>query len=93
MYIDGSIALRHAVLTDVPAIADLVTQLGYPTSAANMDGRLRRLLALSHHTTVIAEGSGQIVGMAGGCVEYTFDLNGTYGRVTALVVDAKWRRR
>jgi len=93
VYVDGSVSLRRAVLTDVPAIADLVTQLGYPTSAADMDARLRRLLALSHHTVVVAEGSGQIVGMAGGSVEYAFDLNGSYGRITALVVDAKWRGR
>jgi GNAT superfamily N-acetyltransferase len=92
VYVDGSIVLRHAVLADVPAIAGLVTQLGYPTSAADMDARLQRLLALPHHTVVVAEGSGRIAGMAGGCVEYAFDLNAPYGRVTALVVDERWRR-
>jgi gamma-glutamylcyclotransferase (GGCT)/AIG2-like uncharacterized protein YtfP len=70
VYVDGSIALRHAVLADVPAIAGLVTQLGYPTAAAVMEPRLRRMLSLSHHAIVVAESSGEVVGVAGAGVDH-----------------------
>ena len=90
VYVDGSIALRHAVLADVPAIADLVTQLGYPTAAAVMEPRLRRMLSLPHHVIVVAETSGEVVGIAGACVDHGVEQD-TYGRITALAVDAKWR--
>ncbi len=92
VYVDGSIALRHAVLADVPAIADLVTQLGYPTVAAVMEPRLRRMLSLAHHAIVVAESSGEVVGVAGACVDHGVELD-AYGRITALAVDAKWRGR
>jgi GNAT superfamily N-acetyltransferase len=92
VYVDGSIALRRAVLADIPAIADLVTQLGYPTGADVMESRLRRMLSLSHHTVVVAEGSGEVVGVAGACVDHGVELD-AYGRITALAVDAKRRGR
>jgi len=92
VYVDGSISLRHAALADVPAIAGLVTQLGYPTAAAIMEPRLKRMLALSHHAIVVAECSGEVVGVAGACVDHGVELD-AYGRITALAVDEKWRGR
>jgi len=92
VYVDGSVSLRHAVLGDVPAIAGLVTQLGYPTAAAAMQPRLKRMLTLSHHAIVVAECSGEVVGVAGACVDHGVELD-AYGRITALAVDEKWRGR
>jgi GNAT superfamily N-acetyltransferase len=90
LYVDGSVAIRDAVASDAHAIAQLVTQLGYPTAVTLMEPRLRRMLALSHHRIVVAESSGAVIGVAGACVDHGVELD-TYGRITALAVDEKWR--
>jgi GNAT superfamily N-acetyltransferase/gamma-glutamylcyclotransferase (GGCT)/AIG2-like uncharacterized protein YtfP len=92
VYIDGSLTVRAAVPADAPAIAGLVTQLGYPTEEGAMEPRLKRMLSQSHHALVVAESSGDVVGVAGACVDYGVELE-AYGRITALAVDAKWRGR
>jgi GNAT superfamily N-acetyltransferase len=91
VYVSGSIAVRDAMMADGPAIADLVTQLGYPTTAGEMEPRLARMLSLPHHRIVVADGSSGVVGLAGACVDHGIEIE-TYGRITALAVDAKWRR-
>jgi GNAT superfamily N-acetyltransferase len=90
VYVDSSIVLRDAVPADASAIAALVTQLGYTTAAAVMEPRLRRVLSLSHHRIIVAESSGSVIGVAGACVDHGVELD-TYGRITALAVDEKWR--
>ena len=91
VYVDSSIVLRDAVPADASAIAALVTQLGYTTTAAVMEPRLRRMLSLSHHRIIVAESSGAVIGVAGACVDHGVEVD-TYGRLTALAVDEKWRR-
>jgi GNAT superfamily N-acetyltransferase len=90
IYVDRSIGIRDAVAADAAAIAGLVTQLGYPTSAALMEPRLKRVLLLSHHRIVVAESAGSVIGVAGACVDHGVELD-TYGRITALAVDERWR--
>lgn len=83
--------LRVATLSDSPALAELVTQLGYPTSEAEMQERLEHLLPHPEHSMVVAETSGGVVGLVGGQVGPALELDGVYGRITGLVVDARWR--
>ena len=90
VYVAGSIVVREADVADGPAIAALVTQLGYPVTAAQMEPRLRHMLSLPHHRIFVAESSGGVVGVAGACVDHGIEVE-TYGRLTALVVDATWR--
>jgi GNAT superfamily N-acetyltransferase len=90
VYVDGSVAIRDAVASDAHAVANLVTQLGYPTAVTLMESRLRRMVTLSHHRIVVAESAGAVVGVAGACVDHGVELD-TYGRITALAVDEKWR--
>ena len=92
VYLDRAMTLRGAVLADAHAIAGLMTQLGYPTPPAAMEPRLRRMLSLGHHAVVVAESAGEVVGVAGACVDHGVEQD-TYGRITALAVDEKWRRR
>lgn len=90
IYVDKAIGVREAVAGDAAAIAGLVTQLGYPTAAASMEPRLRRMLSLSHHRIVIAESAGVVIGVVGACVDHGVEIE-TYGRITALAVDERWR--
>lgn len=87
------ITLRAARMGDSIAIARLVTQLGYPTTPAEMEGRLKRLLSHPEYTTVVAETSNEVVGMVGAYVGHALEFDSRYGRLTGLIVDASWRRR
>jgi GNAT superfamily N-acetyltransferase len=84
---------RLATPSDATAIAALVTQLGYPTAGPEMQGRLARLLSHPEHTMVVAQSAGEVVGMASAEVGHALESDGTYGRITALVVDERWRGR
>ena len=86
-------SIREAKLTDAPTIARLVTQLGYPTSSIQMEKRLQILLAHSDYITLVAEVSGSVVGLVGVYLGHAIEFSTTYGRLTGLVVDEKWRGR
>jgi GNAT superfamily N-acetyltransferase len=85
--------LRSARASDAPAVAALVTQLGYPTAAAEMRGRLERLLAHPEHSMVVAEAEGEVVGLVAAQLGYALEFDGVYCRINGLVVDAQWRGR
>ncbi len=85
--------IRAVELTDAPEIATLVTQLGYPTSAAEMEGRLKVLLSQANYTIYVATIEDSVVGMVGAYLGYALEYDGPYGRLTGLVVDEKWRGR
>lgn len=59
----GSIAVRRAVREDAPVLAELSSQLGYPTSEAESAERLRTLLRSADHAVFVAcSPSGAVVG-------------------------------
>ena len=88
-----SFLLRSAQPSDAPAVAALVTQLGYPTAPAEMRGRLERLLAHPEHSMVVAEAEGEVVGLVAAQLGYALEFDGVYCRINGLVVDAQWRGR
>ena len=89
----NGLTVRPARLSDSPAVADLVTELGYPTTPARMQQRLTRLLADPEYVTLVAETSGVMVGLVGAYVGLALELDSTSARLTGLVVDARWRGR
>lgn len=58
-----------------------------------MTERLRQLSARSEYITLVAEVSGEVVGMVGACLGPALEFDGTYGRLTGLIVDESWRGR
>jgi GNAT superfamily N-acetyltransferase len=86
-----SFYLRKAVLDDAGAIAALMIQLGYPTSTADMQGRLTPILEEPKQITLVAEIQGAIVGMVGAGVGHYYERNGSYGRIFTIVVDEAHR--
>ena len=85
--------IRSAVLADSPALARLTTQLGYETSADEMEERLLVILPHPDYLTCVAELEERVVGIVGVGVGRYYEKNGAYGRLLALVVDEAWRGR
>ena len=85
--------IREAEAGDAPAISSLFSQLGYPASPQEMAGRIETLSSMDEYITYVAEAQGDVVGLVGAYTGYSLEFNGMYGRLTALVVDEKWRGR
>lgn len=81
--------VREATLDDAAALADLVTQLGYPSRSEEMVTRLTTL-----HTAdsglLVAEVGGAVLGVVHVQRLATLVLDDA-AEIGALVVDAKWR--
>jgi GNAT superfamily N-acetyltransferase len=87
-----SIGIRPAEARDAEAVARLVTQLGYPTTTADMQDRLRVLLSHPDYHVVVAERNGAVAGIAGAHVGRALESDGVHGRVIALAVDEGCKR-
>jgi GNAT superfamily N-acetyltransferase len=81
--------VRVARPTDAAALADLSTQLGYPSSEAQVRARLR-LLDDPERTLLVAESGGQVAGFIDVHVQRTVEED-PYGEVGGLAV-AQGRR-
>jgi GNAT superfamily N-acetyltransferase len=86
-----AITFRSAGVADSASIADLVTQLGYPTTAAEMEQRLRRMLAHPDYVMIVAESSGELIALVGAYIGLAIEFDEPYGRLTGLVVRDRWR--
>ncbi|MBW4542314.1 MAG: GNAT family N-acetyltransferase [Myxacorys chilensis ATA2-1-KO14] len=87
------VEIRNACLDDSPAIACLMSQLGYLTFPDEMKERLVAILVDPSYMTFVAEYQKEVVGVIGVGVGRYYEKNGTYGRLLALAVDEKWRSR
>lgn len=83
--------IRNVLLSDSTSVAGLMTQLGYPTSADEMNERLTRILPAKHRAAYVAELGGTVAGFIAMDVNPYFEKNGLYGRILALVVDDRFR--
>jgi GNAT superfamily N-acetyltransferase len=89
---DG-VTLRSADVSDSIAIAALMTELGYPSKAPDIQRRLTRLLAHADYTAVVAESKGEVVGLIIVHLEHGLEYDAVDGRIMGLVVDDRWRGR
>jgi sarcosine oxidase gamma subunit len=71
----GSVIIRTAEERDTAALARLMTQLGYPTSPAEMGERLEAILRSPGYYTVVAEAEEEVIGMAGVIVGRYYERN------------------
>jgi GNAT superfamily N-acetyltransferase len=85
------VALRPAAVADAAAVADMMSELGYPTAAAPMEARLLRLLDHPDYHTMVAEADGRVVGLIGLGQGWFYEKDGSYARVLALVVEGARR--
>lgn len=87
------VTIRNAGLSDSTAIAALMTQLGYPSTPAEIDTRLTRMLAHPDYTAVVAEDGSDVVGLVLAHLEHGLEYDAIYGRIMGLVIDERWRGR
>jgi GNAT superfamily N-acetyltransferase len=81
------VVIRTATADDVPAMAELATHLGYPTTVEDMRGRLERIAARDDYETYVAERDGRVVGFAGVMHGLSYVYDPPYARLLALVVE------
>ena len=85
--------IRPASGSDAVAIADLVTQLGYPTSPAQMTKRMERIAADTEYATLVATHGGRVVGFVGLRLAVTYESDEPFGEIRAMAVAAGFRRK
>jgi GNAT superfamily N-acetyltransferase len=88
---DSGPLIRDAWPVDAPVVAELLAELGYPTDAATVAGRLERL-AIVGDRVLVAEVDGEVAGLAHLQVTPAIEHDRPVARVGALVV-AESRRR
>ena len=87
------VTIRLAALRDADAIAPLLGQLGYPTTADELSERVERLADRSDGEVLVAELDGEVVGLAAYQLIDVIERPDPQCRITALVVDDRYRRR
>ncbi len=81
-----SLSIRKAETCDACPLAALMCQLGYPTREDEMAVRLRDILPRNDYLAAVAVLGGQVVGVVAAMMGVYIEMNGRYGRVTALSV-------
>src|SRR5438132_10690857 len=90
---DIDVMIRVEEAADFEALADLMTQLGYETRAAEMQMRMEAIRADKHYATFVAVSKGKVCGMIGTFMCYTYEHNSPSARILALVVSEEMRGR
>jgi len=85
--------IRDVKMTDAPALAALMCELGYETTPAEMRRRLKPILCDVRYRTLLAELDGKVCWMIGTFVHPSYEHNDPSGRILALVTLNTVRRR
>jgi ribosomal protein S18 acetylase RimI-like enzyme len=86
-----ALTIRDAKLSDAPALAALMCELGYETSSAEMSRRLKSILSDPRYGTFVAEIDNEIRGMIGTLTHASHEHNDLSGKIIALMVSRKHR--
>jgi GNAT superfamily N-acetyltransferase len=87
------VTIRVAGQRDTEAITPLLGQLGYPVSALELGERLERLTDHPDAEVLVAELDGEVVGIGAYQLIDLLERADPQCRITALVVDDRYRRR
>jgi ribosomal protein S18 acetylase RimI-like enzyme len=87
-----ALTIRDAKLSDAPALAALMCELGYETSNAEMSRRLKSILSDPRYGTFVAEIDNEIRGMIGTLTHASHEHDDLSGKIIALVVSRKYRQ-
>jgi GNAT superfamily N-acetyltransferase len=87
------LTIREATVADAPRLAELAGQLGYPSTAAQIEKRLRAIEAEGQHAVFVAEHSGGEVGGVLDVLVWNSVESESHAEIAALVVDEDSRHR
>lgn len=87
------LTIRDAELSDAAALAALMGELGYETTAVEMSARFETILFDARYRTLVAILDNQLCGMIGTVAQPSHEHNDLSGRIVALVVSKLMRRR
>jgi hypothetical protein len=82
-----SLTIRDAKLSDAPALAALMCELGYETTSAEMSQRLKSILIDPHYGTFVAEINNEIRGMIGTLTHASHEHNDLSRKITLVLKD------
>ena len=82
-----ALTIRPAVANDAPALAQMLDQLGYPTDASEIPGRLERMRERPGTTVFVAEQRDKPVGVVTVHLFPALHTSEPVAWLTALVVD------
>ncbi|WP_229593171.1 GNAT family N-acetyltransferase [Rossellomorea vietnamensis] len=85
--------IREAIQSDMTELAELMNQLGYPTSLKGMRSRFDRIESSPDYRTLVAVCNEKVAGMIGLVKGYYYEMDGCYVRIVALVVDSAFRNK
>lgn len=83
--------IREATVNDIEVLTSLMEQLGYPTTIESMRIRMNNIELSSDYHTLLALYEGKVVGMIGLVKGYYYEMDGSYVRIVAFVVDSNFR--
>jgi len=90
---EAKIRVRTARADDAPVLADLCTQLGYPSTPKDLEERLETLFGDPDHVVFIAElEGGRVAGFLHGFLGLALET-GPRAEILGLVADAAVRGR
>ena len=84
--------IRVAQATDAEAIARLCGELGYPTTAVDVEVRRGAIEHSSEHRVFVTEVDGEVCGWLHACVAHAMEYD-RFGEIRGLVVDERARGR
>jgi GNAT superfamily N-acetyltransferase len=87
---DGRVIIRLAHIEDAGRIAELATQLGYPTTLEQMQRRLSQVGQTDERTVYVAVRDGRVVGWTHICVRPLVQVDRA-AEIEGLVVDETCR--
>lgn len=87
------ILIRPASVSDIPQIASLMGELGYPVSEQEMSERLQQLGTLADHHTLVAVADGRVAGVIGFAKAWFWERSGCFVRIQALVTGEAFHGR
>jgi GNAT superfamily N-acetyltransferase len=88
-----NIILRAATKADCTALSVLMTELGYPTTPAEMITRFENIENHADYRTIVAIAGQKVIGMLGATKNFFYEKNGIYVRIVVLVTDSSYRKK
>lgn len=88
----GGVSVRAARIADAPALARLLTELGYPQDAEQARSRLTTWAGDTRGVVLVAESDGSPAGVIAAHAIPYLERPGSFARVVALAVDREHRR-